>query len=76
MSRPRCPGCTSGCPASVVCCGACWNRVPMELKHPWWRALHRGTQQSAIERMEARAAITRWLHANPAPMKTKKGARR
>ncbi len=68
LVMPTCPGaCGLVIARERMCCVACWARVPMELKTPWWRAQRSHGPAAGLDMLRARAEILRWLNANPAP---------
>lgn len=54
----ECPSCGERVPPDRITDTACWQRVPLELKRPFWRTREAGE-------------ILAWLRTNPPKVKRK-----
>lgn len=66
MTKRECPSCGTYVPPDRVTDTKCWERVPLELKRPFWAARRAAPTVPAVR--EA-GEILRWLRANPPPVK-------
>ena len=69
MVMRECPSCGGHVPADRVTDAWCWERVPLELKRPFWAARRAAPTVPAVR--EA-GEILEWLRANPPPARRKR----
>ena len=60
--KRECPSCGTYVPPDRVTDIACWARVPLELKRPFWAARRRNP---TVPAMQEAGDILAWLRANP-----------
>jgi predicted amidophosphoribosyltransferase len=63
-SEHPCPGCRHAVSNAKVACGACWRKVPRELRAAVWSA-YANRERKPMAHLRAVGAASGWLRDNP-----------